>query len=272
MNPIHDPATLVIHGAAGRMGQAILRAAPALPGVSIGAALVRPGSELVDTPLPRLLGPGAPDVDFQAALDPDLVAHALVDFSSPHAFDAALALALERRIAFVSGTTGLAEAQLAAMRQAGHVIPVLWASNFSLGVALLVRFSRMAAKALADWDCEIIEMHHRRKADAPSGTAITLGKAVAQGRSCALESQAVHGRQGLVGARPAGQIGFHAVRGGDVVGEHTVLFASDDERIELTHRAADRDVFARGALVAARRLAHAAPGVYAMDDVLGDCE
>ena len=272
MTPTPPHVTLILHGAAGRMGQALLRAAPALAGVSIGAALVRPGSELVDSPVRALAGPAAPDLDFQAALDPDVAADALVDFSGPHAFDAALALALERRIAFVSGTTGIADAQHAALAHAAQTIPVLWASNFSLGIALLTRFSRMAARALGDWDCEIIEMHHRRKADAPSGTAITLGRAVAQGRSCALDAQAVHGRQGLVGARPAGQIGFHAVRGGDVVGEHTVLFASDDERIELTHRAADRDVFARGALVAARRLAHAPPRLYAMEDVLGDAE
>ncbi|HVJ61880.1 MAG TPA: 4-hydroxy-tetrahydrodipicolinate reductase [Tahibacter sp.] len=272
MTASHSPVTLILHGAAGRMGLALLRAAPALRGVAIGAALVRPGSDLVDTPLRQIIGPAAPDLDFQAALDPDVRADALIDFSSPPAFDAALALALERRIAFVSGTTGLADAQHAALAHAAQSIPVLWASNFSLGIALMVRFSRMAAKALGDWDCEIIEMHHRRKADAPSGTAISLGKAVAQGRSCALDAQAVHGRQGFVGARPAGQIGFHAVRGGDVVGEHTVLFASDDERIELTHRASDRDVFARGALVAAQRLAHAPPRLYAMDDVLGDCD
>ena len=265
------PVTLILHGAAGRMGQALLRAAPALRGVSIGAALVRPGSDLVDTSARAIAGPQAPDLDFQAALDPELRADALIDFSSPPAFDAALALALQRRIAFVSGTTGLSDTQHAALAHAAHTIPVLWASNFSLGIALMARFARMAAKALGDWDCEIIEMHHRRKADAPSGTAITLGKAVAQGRGCALDAQAVHGRQGLVGARPPGQIGFHAVRGGDVVGEHTVLFASDDERIELTHRASDRDVFARGALVAAQRLAHAPPRLYAMDDVIGDC-
>lgn len=272
MSAANTPVTLILHGAAGRMGQALLRAAPALRGVAIGAALVRPGSELVDTPVRRIAGPDAVDIDYLAALDPDVRADALIDFSSVHAFDAALALALDRRIAFVSGTTGLTDAQHAALAHAAQTIPVLWASNFSLGIALMTRFARMAAHALGEWDCEIIEMHHRRKADAPSGTAITLGKAVAQGRRCALDEQAVHGRQGLVGARPPGQIGFHAVRGGGVVGEHTVMFASDDERIELTHRASDRDVFARGALVAAQRLAHAPPKSYAMDDVLGDCD
>ena len=193
----------------------------------------------------------------------------MVDFSSPSAFDAALALALQRRVALVSGTTGLSPLQSAALRQAAQRIPVLWASNFSLGVALLLRFSRMAARVLPDWDCEIVEMHHRRKVDAPSGTALSLGEAVAEGRDVVLQAVAAHGRSGQAGARPAGEIGFHALRGGGVVGDHTVVFASEDERVELTHRAANRDLFARGALHAALRLARAEPGWYSMDDVLG---
>jgi len=123
---------------------------------------------------------------------------------------------------------------------------------------------------LPAWDCEIVEMHHRRKADAPSGTALSLGHAVAEGRGQSLDEIAAHGRSGQPGARRPGEIGFHALRGGDVVGEHTVIFASDDERIEFTHRAANRDLFARGALLAAQRLARAEPGCYSMDDVLGE--
>lgn len=264
------PIRLAIHGASGRMSQALLRAVRLQPGVEVTAALVRPGSSLVDVPLRQILGAQAGELEFRAALDPDIGVEVLVDFSGPHAFEGALALALERRVAFISGTTGLAEVQHDALRRAAEHIPVLWASNFSLGVALLTRFARMAANVLPDWDCEIVEMHHRRKVDAPSGTALSLGHAVAEGRGQSLADVAAHGRRGQAVARPAGEIGFHALRGGDVVGEHTVIFASDDERLEFTHRAAHRDLFARGALRAALRLARAEPGCYGMDDVLGE--
>lgn len=259
---------VAVYGASGRMGQAILRESSSCPPLRASAALVRPGSGLIERPLRSVLGADAPDLDFSSALDPETPVDALIDFSGPHAFDAALALALERRVAFVSGTTGLGQTQREALERAGYAIPVLWASNFSLGVALLTRFARAAAQALPEWDCEIVEMHHRRKIDAPSGTAISLGEAVATGRGIALDKAAVHGRSGQVGARSAGEIGFHALRGGDVVGEHTVVFASEGERVELSHRAGNRDIFARGALLAAMRLAHRPPGRYAMDDVL----
>lgn len=259
---------LGIFGAAGRMGQALLRAAPACAELRVTAALVRPGSGLDDRSVRSVLGATAADLDFTTALDPDTPVDVIVDFSGPHAFDAALALALERRVAFVSGTTGLHDTQRAALDRAAASIAVLWASNFSIGVALMSRFSRLAAQALPDWDCEIVEMHHRRKLDAPSGTAITLGEAVAAGRGIALHERAVHGRRGQVGARPEGDIGFHALRGGDVVGEHTVIFAGEGERLELTHRAGTRDIFARGALLAAERLVRRAPGRYGMDDML----
>ncbi|MBL8298217.1 MAG: 4-hydroxy-tetrahydrodipicolinate reductase [Rhodanobacteraceae bacterium] len=270
MNQEHSTVQIALHGAGGRMGHALLRAAAQQPGLAISAALVRPGSTLVDTPLGRVLGGGTGELEFRAALDPETPVDVIVDFSGPQAFDAALALALERRVALVSGTTGLSLQQLVELRRAAAVIPVLWASNFSLGVALMRRFARIAAKVLPDWDCEIVEMHHRRKADAPSGTALTLGESVAEGRGIALEAVAAHGRSGQTGARPAGQIGFHALRGGDVVGEHTVIFVSEDERLEFTHRAANRELFARGALFAAQWLAAAQPGSYSLDDVLGD--
>jgi len=265
MGPIH----LAVHGASGRMGQALLRAVHEQPDLRVSAALVRPGSGLVERPLREVLGADVPDLEFSSALDPDAPVDVLIDFSGPHAFDAALALAVQRRAAFVSGTTGLGTSQREALERAAAVVPVLWASNFSLGVALLLRFARTAAQALADWDCEIVEMHHRRKLDAPSGTALSLGEAVAAGRGVGLDERAVHGRSGQAGARAAGDIGFHALRGGDVVGEHSVIFASEGERLELSHRAGNRDVFARGALLAAARLARLAPGRYALDDLLG---
>ncbi|TDR37387.1 dihydrodipicolinate reductase [Tahibacter aquaticus] len=267
------PIRLAVYGAGGRMGQAVLRAAQDCADVCIAAALVRAGSGLAGTPLPPLppLSAGAAgEGEFVIAPPAGTLLEVVIDFSGVQGFDAALALALQHRAALVSGTTGLDAAQHVALDRAAEQIPVLWASNFSLGVALMQRFARMAAKVLPDWDCEIVEMHHRRKRDAPSGTALSLGEAVAQGRGVGLAEVAVHGRSGLTGARPAGQIGFHALRGGDVIGDHTVLFASDDERLELTHRAASRDLFARGALRAARRLARAQPGRYGMDDVLGE--
>lgn len=259
---------LAIFGAAGRMGQALLRAAAQQPLLRIGAALVRPGSTAAERPLRDVVGPHVADLDFATALDPDAPVDALIDFSGASGFDAALALALERHAAFISGSTGLAPAQHEALARAAQAIPVLWASNFSLGIALLMRFARQAGRTLADWDCEIVEVHHRHKRDAPSGTALSLGEAVASGRGVALGGTAVHGRSGQVGVRPTGEIGFHALRGGDVVGEHTVIFASDGERFELGHRAGARDIFARGALLAASRLVGRMPALYAMDDIL----
>lgn len=258
---------MAVHGAAGRMGQAIIRAAASEPRLRVSSALVRAGSPLAGRPLREVLGAPVPDLDFDSALDPDTPVDVLVDFSGAPAFDAALALALERRAAFVSGTTGLSDAQRRAFERAAHAIPVLWASNFSLGVALLLRLVRDAAEALPAWDCEIVEMHHRHKLDAPSGTALSIGEAVAAGRGVALAECATHGRSGR-GERCAGEIGFHALRGGDVVGEHTVVFAGLGERIEIAHRASDRTVFARGAVAAAAWLARRAPGVHSIERVL----
>jgi len=260
---------LAVHGAAGRMGQAILRAAASEPRLRVSSALVRAGSPLVGRSLREVVGAHAPDLEFESTLDPDTPVDVLVDFSGAHAFDAALALATQHRAAFVSGTTGISTTQRKALERSARTIPVLWASNFSLGVALLLRLARHAAEALPEWDCEVIEMHHRHKVDAPSGTALSIGEAVADGRGLALAECATHGRSGR-GERIAGEIGFHALRGGDVVGEHTVMFAGMGERIEITHRASDRAVFARGAVTAARWLARRPPGAYPIDRILGD--
>ena len=250
------------------MGQALIRCILQSERASLAAALVRADSALVGAPLSRFGIVDAPDVGFLGALNGDIAADVLVDFSGAHAFDAALALAIERRVGFLSGTTGLTEEQFASLRRAAQSIPVLWASNFSLGVAMLQCLARRAAAALPDWDCEIVELHHNRKQDAPSGTALTLGAAVAEGRQIALEEHARYERHGQVGTRAVGEIGFAALRGGDVAGEHTLLFISTGERIELTHRASSRDIFARGALTAALWLAGRAPGLYNIDQVL----
>jgi 4-hydroxy-tetrahydrodipicolinate reductase len=207
-------------------------------------------------------------VDFSTSLDPDVPCDVLVDFSGTHGFDAALALAVERRVAFVSGSTGLHDGQHAALERAAQAIPVLWAANFSLGVAMLLRAAKRIAAALPDWDCEILEMHHARKQDAPSGTALALGQAVAEGHGVPLAGRAVFTRHGQVGPRTPGEIGFAALRGGDVAGEHTVIFSTDGERLEIAHRAASRDIFARGALVAALWIARREARVYTIDEVL----
>jgi len=268
-----DLVNIVVHGSAGRMGQAVIRCVLESTQARLTCALVKPGSGLADEPLDRIFGALSRNVDFSTSLDPDVAIDVLVDFSGPVAFDGALALALERRVAFVSGSTGLHDEQHTMLERAAQSIPVLWSANFSLGVAMLVRAVRRVAAALPDWDCDIVEFHHKRKEDAPSGTAMELGHAVAEGRGHALASHAVYARHGqVVGPRKPDEIGFAALRGGDVVGEHTVLFAADGERLELTHRAGNRDIFARGALAAAVWLAHREPGLYTLDQVLAPTE
>lgn len=267
-----NKVNIVVHGSAGRMGQAVIRCVLESTRARLACALVRPGSGLADEPLDRVFGTLQRTVDFATSLDPDVACDVLVDFSGVNAFDGALALALERRIAFVSGSTGLREEHHEAMRSAARTIPVLWAANFSLGVAMLLRCVRQVAVALPDWDCDIMEMHHARKQDAPSGTALALGEMVAEGRGQVLAEHSVMARHGQMGPRTPGEIGFAALRGGDVVGEHTVIFASNGERLELVHRASDRNVFARGATAAAIWLARREPGLYTLDQALAPAE
>ena len=202
--------------------------------------------------------------DWRAAPRLDLA----IDFSTPRGFDAALAHCEAHGVALVAGTTGIDAAQRTRCAAAAAKIPVLYAANFSLGIAVLTRLLREAAAALPDWDLEIIEAHHARKVDAPSGTALALGRAAAAARGQDFEQVAVLARQGHTGARPANAIGFASIRAGEIVGEHTALLAARDERIELTHRAYDNTIFARGALHAAAWLAGKPAGAYSLDDVL----
>ena len=192
----------------------------------------------------------------------------VVDFSSPEGFDAALAHCRAHKIAFVCGTTGLDADQRARLLEAACDIPVLYAANFSLGIAVLTKLLREAASALPDWDLEIIEAHHARKVDAPSGTALALGRAAAAARGQDFDAVAAFARHGHTGARPENAIGFASIRAGEIVGEHTALLATKDERVELTHRAYDNTIFARGALHAAAWLAGKPAGAYSLDDVL----
>lgn len=260
---------IAVHGASGRMGRAVLREARVRDDVRVVAALVGAHSTALGVPLAGLLGTDADDLACAAILDDSVQASVLVDFSLAGAFDDALALAQRRGLAFVSGTTGLSVDQYEAMEQAASVIPVLWSANFSLGVAVLARLVENAASLLADWDCEISESHHRAKRDAPSGTALALGRGIAAARGVALDEVARMARDGIAAqTRGRAEIGFAVTRAGDIVGEHSVLFATDGERLELAHRATDRAIFARGALAAARWLPTQPPGRYALADML----
>jgi 4-hydroxy-tetrahydrodipicolinate reductase len=258
-------------GPQGRMGRAVLalarerQASQGSGNVQVVSALVRPGSAAVGIEV-------APGVVATADVDAALAqAEVYIDFSTPQATaDVALA-AMARGVAGVVGTTGLNDRAHAALEALSKRAPVLWAPNFSLGVAVLLDLAERAARALgSEFDIEVVEIHHRQKRDAPSGTALALAEALARGRSdggAALTR--VLGRAGDTGARAPGELGIAAVRGGDVVGEHTAYLLGDHERIELTHRAATRSVFAAGALRAATWLAGKPAGRYRMHDVLG---
>lgn len=253
-------------GPQGRMGRAVLALAAGRTDLRVTSALVRPGSsagaEIAE------MGPGViATSDAGAAL---AAADVYIDFSTPQATADVAIAALSRGVAAVVGTTGLGDRAHAALEVLSKRAPVLWAPNFSPGVNLLLDLAERAARALGpEFDLEIVELHHRKKRDAPSGTALALGEALARGRAGAGELEQRPGRAGDTGPRAAGELGIAAVRGGDVIGEHTAYFLGDHERIELTHRAATRDVFAAGALRAAAWLAGKPAGRYRMRDALG---
>lgn len=259
------PVRLAINGASGRMGSALLGLLGEDPRFVLRHAVVAPGSAQDGQPV----FPGSTDAlryahDWHAAPAIDVV----IDFSGPTGLAAALDHCLAHGTALASGTTGLDAALEGRLTAAGEHIAILRAANFSLGVAVLTRLLREAAAALPAWDLEIVEAHHGRKQDAPSGTALALGRAAADARGTTLEATAVYSREGQTGTRGEGCIGFAVVRGGDIVGEHTALLVGQGERLELTHRATDRSVFARGALQAAYWLADQKPGHWQLDDVI----
>lgn len=239
---------LLINGARGRMGQALLACAADLPDLEVTAA-VDQGDDL-------------------AAVLPE--ADAVIDFSFHSVTPGVAALCARHRKALVIGTTGFSEAEKAAIRAHAATIPMVWATNFSTGVNTLFWLTRRAAEILGpDFDLEVVEMHHRLKKDAPSGTATTLLEILADVRGVQLAEALRHGREGITGERTRGEIGIHALRGGDVVGDHTVIFAANGERVELTHKASSRETFANGALRAAAWVVGRPPGIYDMQDVLG---
>ena len=254
---------IVVAGAAGRMGRAVIEAIAADPRAALHAALEHEGS--------KALGSDAGGVPITSdALAAILHGRAIIDFTTPETTVALAALAAQARIVHVIGTTGLSSDDQKKIVAASRHAPIVQSGNFSLGVNLLAALTRRAAEALGPaFDIEIVEMHHRHKVDAPSGTALMLGRAAAEARNTPLEELKVSGRDGHTGAREQGTIGFAALRGGSVVGDHTVIFAADHERIELTHKAESRGIFARGALAAALWGAGRPPGLYSMQDVLG---
>ena len=262
---------LVVVGASGRMGLTLVRTIAATEGVTLAGAIERPGSAALGRDVGEIAGLGPNGITISD--DPlPLVADAegIVDFTTPEASVKFAELAAQARIVHVVGTTGCAPEHDEAIRAAARHARIVKSGNMSLGVNLLAQLVKQAAKALdADFDIEIVEMHHARKVDAPSGTALLLGEAAAEGRGISLSNHAVRGRDGLTGARTSGDIGFAALRGGTVVGDHTVTFAGPYERIELSHRAEDRSIFARGAVKAALWARHQKPGLYSMADVLG---
>jgi 4-hydroxy-tetrahydrodipicolinate reductase len=262
---------IVVTGVSGRMGRTLVGLLADHPQARLSGALERPGHDWVGRDLGTALGGAASGVtvtdDPHGAMDG---AAALIDFTAPAATVGFAAMAAERGIVHVIGTTGMTDADIAAIGSHADRAVIVRAGNMSLGVNLLVQLTRQVAAALdADYDIEVIEAHHRHKVDAPSGTALMLGEAAAAGRGAALADVADRGRDGITGARARGAIGFSAIRGGDIVGEHDVMFAADGERIVLRHVASDRSVFARGALKAALWGQGRAPGHYSMLDVLG---
>jgi len=264
-------ARIAILGAGGRMGRALIRALSDTEDAVLAAAVEYNGSPLIGQDPAILAGLPAGTIrigkDGAAGIAAGDVA---IEFSTPAATVKHAQIAAEAGVAYVAGTTGMAECDEDVLREAAERIPVVYAANYSVGVTLLADLVwRAAARLGPEFDIEIVEMHHRHKVDAPSGTALALGRAAAAGRGVALDDVAVRGRDGVTGAREKGTIGFAALRGGDVPGDHTVIFAGDGERLELSHRASSRDIFARGALRAALWAIGKPPGLYNMRDVLG---
>jgi 4-hydroxy-tetrahydrodipicolinate reductase len=262
---------IAVTGAAGRMGRELVRVIASTSGCSLSGGTEPPGSPHIGADLGVLAG--LPPLGVVVTSDPlELVvkSDAVIDFTSPAATVEMAGLAANARIVHVIGTTGLSESDEAAIKAAARHATVIKAGNMSLGVNLLTAVTRRIAEALdADFDIEVVEMHHRHKVDAPSGTALMLGAAAAEGRGIDLSSHSVRARDGHTGPRNRGDIGFATLRGGSVIGDHTVIFAGEGERIEVTHRAADRSVFARGAVKAAIWGQGKGPGLFNMIDVLG---
>ena len=260
-----------IAGCGGRVGRLLIRTVHETEGATLAAGSERPGGDAIGQDLGLLAGLGALGVVADESIEALFAASdVVIDFTSPQATLAHAAEAARTGKALVIGTTGIDAEDRARLAEATSSAPILFSANMSLGINLLLGITRQVAAALGeDFDIEIVEMHHRHKVDAPSGTALALAEAAAAGRGVRLEDVADRGRDGATGARRRGAIGLAALRGGDVVGDHQVIFAAPGERIEIGHRASDRGIYARGAVTGALWLAGRKPGLYGMADVLG---
>jgi 4-hydroxy-tetrahydrodipicolinate reductase len=262
---------IVVAGAGGRMGRTLVKAIADSKGLALAGALQQPGSPFVGQDAGELAGLGKNNVAISADSGSVLLkADGVIDFTVPAATRDLVGKAAERGIVHIIGTTGFSEDDEAKIKSAAAKAVIVKSGNMSLGVNLLAALVKRVAKTLdGEFDIEVLEMHHNKKIDAPSGTALLLGRAAAEGRGIDLGKRSVMAREGHTGARKAGDIGFATLRGGSVVGEHNVIFAGPAERIELAHRAEDRMIFARGALKAALWARAQKPGLYSMADVLG---
>jgi 4-hydroxy-tetrahydrodipicolinate reductase len=262
---------LLVVGAAGRMGRTLVRLLAETPGVTLAGAIERAGVSEIGKDSGELAGIGPNGIAVTAdALPLFAKAEGVIDFTTPAATVTYVEYAAQARIVHVIGTTGIGAAEEAKIKAASPHAVIVKSGNMSVGVNLIAGLVRQAAKTLGpDFDVEILEMHHRHKVDAPSGTALMLGKAAAEGRGIDLEANSVRARDGITGARKRGDIGFATLRGGSVIGEHSVIFAGEGETIEITHKASDRALFARGAIRAALWGRGQKPGLYSMTDVLG---
>ena len=265
-----DNVRIVVAGASGRMGRTLIRAIAETPGCTLAGCLEAPGHPHLGEDGGTLAGLAPLGVNLTANALPVLAnAQAVIDFTIPRVSVELAALAAQARITHVIGTTGLTAEDEAKIQAAARHAVIVKSGNMSLGVTALTALVKQAAKALPGYDIEIVEMHHRAKVDAPSGTALLFGEAAAEGRGISLKEHSVRVRDGHTGPRPEGAIGFASLRGGTVVGDHQVILAGPQERIVLSHIAEDRAIFARGAVAAAKWGQDKKPGLYSMMDVVG---
>jgi 4-hydroxy-tetrahydrodipicolinate reductase len=271
MSAANSDLRVVVAGAGGRMGRTLIHAVAARKGVTLAGAVDAPDSAVIGRDAGELAGLGRNGIVVAGDVAPLLqAADALIEFTIPAATLVFAEMAAKAGLVHVIGTTGHSAEEEAVIAKAANRATIVKSGNMSLGVNLLAALVKRVAKTLNDdYDVEIVEMHHNKKIDAPSGTALMLGRAAAEGRGVDLAQHSVRGRDGMTGARCSGDIGFASLRGGTAVGEHSVIFAGPAERVELTHRAEDRMIFARGALHAALWARGKKPGLYSMADVLG---
>lgn len=259
---------IAVSGATGRMGRLILEAVLACDDLKLTAALTAPGNAEIGKDAGAFLGKTT-GVLISDDVNELKKADVLIDFTRPAATLSYLPVCEANHVGIVIGTTGFDAASKASIEETAKKVPVVFAPNMSVGVNAVFKLLEIAGAMLADYDCEIVEMHHKHKVDAPSGTALEMGRRVAKGRNVDFDSAAVLSREGHTGERVQGTIGFAALRGGDVVGDHTVIFAGPGERIEITHKSGSRAGYAKGSVTAARFLADKKNGLYSMSDVLG---